>query len=407
MIWTFASRYFFGKKSTQAVNIISWVSVLAIAVGAASLIIVLSVFNGFEDLVKSLYSSFYPELKVSPASGKTFLITGEDLRQLHRMPQIRAVSQALEAKAVLLYNGQRVIAEVMGVDSNYTRVSGLEQKLVRGRYATGTVQVPDAIVGAGIDDALGLDLRRNFIPITVYVPRRNIQTLALPEDAFQIGEIYPSAVFAIQQDFDNKYLITNLEFLRTLTGYSDSAVSHLDIALLRSADMSAVQKRLQQLLGDRVIVQTRYEQNRSLFMIMQTEKWAVYAILSFIFVIAAFNMIGSMTMLVIEKRRDISILKAMGARKTLIYRIFLAEGLLVAGFGSAIGTILAVVICAGQMKFGWVKLAGGSFVIDRYPVSMHASDFLLVWLTILLITLLASWYPARRAARQAADLKSE
>lgn len=380
---------------------------MAIAVGAASLIIVLSVFNGFEDLVKSLYSSFYPELKVSPINGKTFLITGKELEQLHRMPQIKAVSEVLEAKSVLLYNGQRVIAELMGVDSNFSNVTGVQAKLIQGTYATGTVQEPDAIVGAGIDDALGLDLRRSFIPITVYVPRRDLQTMILPEDAFQIGEIYPSAVFAIQQDFDNKYLITNLGFLRQLSGYSDSAVSHLDIALYHAEDMEQLQSRIQQIMGNTVKVQTRYEQNRSLFMIMQTEKWAVYAILSFIFIIAAFNMIGSMTMLVIEKQRDISILKAMGSRKSLIYRIFLAEGILVAGFGAAIGTLLAVGICWGQMNYGWVKLGGGSFVIDQYPVSMHSSDFFLVWATILSIALLASWYPARRAARQALQLKSE
>ncbi|GAA4302478.1 ABC transporter permease [Compostibacter hankyongensis] len=401
MILQFASRYFIAKKSTQAINIISWVSMIAIAVGAAALIIVLSVFNGFEDLVKSLYSSFYPALKVSPVEGKTILVPPDTLRQLHAVPGIKDIAEVLEEKAVLQYNnGGEVIAVLKGVQRNYRDVSGIAQRIVRGEYNTGRTDAPTAVVGVGVEAALGIDVKRSFIPLAIYMPDRHVRQFLSPEQALKRGQIYPVGAFAIQQDFDDHYVITNLDYLRSLLDLKPGEVSALEISLKIPEDMDAVKQRVQQLLGSRYQVQTRYEQNRSLYNVMEVEKWAVYAILSFILIIAAFNMIGSLSMLVIEKEKDITILKAMGMRNSGVRRIFLAEGMLIALVGAAIGIFIALALCLLQQHFGLIRIPGDSFVVQAYPVSMQGSDFILVSVTILVIALLASWYPALRASRQ-------
>jgi lipoprotein-releasing system permease protein len=408
LIWQFASRYLRAKKSTQAVNIISWVSMGAIAVGAAALIVVLSVFNGFEDLVKSLYSSFYPEVKISPVEGKTMLVPASMLDSLSRLYPVKSVSRSLEEKALLKYNDEKTIALLKGVDSNFNRVTGISGKMVRGSFDPGTVSTPRAIVGVGIEGALGIDVKRDFIPLTVYLPRADVQSFTFPEQAFYVGQLSPAGTFAIQQDFDNTYVLSDLAWMQHLMSMPSDRISAVEIALKPGADEKTAIAAIREIFPpDHYLVRDRFEQNRSLYMVMQTEKWFVYAILLFIFAIAAFNMIGSLSMLVLEKKKDITILKAMGTTSTVIRRIFLAEGILIATSGAALGTVIAVAICAGQSYFGWVKLGGGTFVVDAYPVSMHYTDFLLVWFTILVIAVAASWYPALKASRQPVDLKAD
>src|SRR5699024_10955734 len=255
---------------------------------------------------------------------------------------------------------------------------------------------------------LGIDAVSNPFPVTIYLPKANGRVMMMPQSAFYTGTITPAGTFAIQQDFDNKYVLTNLGYLQSLMGKGRSEISAIELSLVPGADKEKVQKRVSSIFPSKKFkIETRYEQNRSLYLVMQTEKWAVYAILCFIFIIAAFNMIGALSMLVIEKRKDISILKAMGAGHKLIQRIFLAEGLLVSFSGAAVGTVIALLVCLGQQHFGWVKLGGGTFVINAYPVDMHWIDFVLVWVTILFVSLLASWYPAIKAAKQPMNLKSE
>ncbi len=408
MIWQFASRYIRAKKSTQAINIISWVSMGAIAVGAAALIIVLSVFNGFEGLVKSLYSSFYPELKISPVYGKTMLVPASRLDSLKTLPAVKHVSSSLQEKALLQYNGEKMIVELKGVDSAFLQVTGIKGKMVRGSFDVGTTEVPKAVFGVGVESILGVDVQNALLPVVVYLPRATGGNFMLPQQAFYTGQLIPAGSFAIQQDFDNKYVLTDLSYLQSLMGKPSNEISALELSLKPDIDMDKVQKSVARLFpAAKFKIETRYEQNRALYLVMQTEKWAVYAILCFIFIIAAFNMIGALSMLVIEKRKDISILKAMGAGDSLIQRIFLAEGLLISFIGATLGTIFALLICLGQQHFGWVKLGGGTFVIDAYPVNMQWLDFLLVWVTILVVSLLAAWYPARKAARQPVNLKTE
>lgn len=389
-------------------NIISWVSISAITIGAASLIIVLSVFNGFENLVKSLYSSFYPEIKISPVEGKTMFVPVSKLDSLQKLNEVKYVSKSLQEKALLKYNDEKTIAILKGVDQHFSQVTGISEKIVRGTFNIGDADTPKAVVGIGIEAALGIDVERGFIPMLIYLPRANVESFIFPEQAFYVGQVSPDGTFAIQQDFDNQYVITSLAYMQQLMGLSSNIVSELEVALKPGVDLMQAKAGIMKIFGkEKYLVQTRYEQNRSLYQVMQTEKWFVYAILLFIFAIAAFNMIGCLSMLVIEKRRDITILKAMGARHSLIQKIFLAEGLLIAILGAGAGTLIAVLICVGQQKYGWVKLGGGTFVVDSYPVNMQYTDFILVWLTILVITLLASWYPALKAARQPVDLKAE
>jgi lipoprotein-releasing system permease protein len=407
MIWQFAFRYFKAKKSTNAINIIAWVSVTAIAVGAGALIVILSVFNGFEGLVKSLYSSFYPSVRVSAASGKTIHLTAQQLRQIAGLSNVADMTQVVEEKAVLRYGeGDQTIAILKGVDSNYNKVAEVDKSIARGHFDTGDDIAYRAVLGIELEMALGVDVERSLIPITVYLPRHNVGNMVLPEDALSNGILYPSGSFAIQQEFNSKYVITNIAFMRQLLEMDKSEMSALEIRGKTGVDDQLLKADIINTLGATYKVETRYEQNQSLYAIMRIEKWAVYVIMSFILVIAAFNMIGSLYMLVMEKQKDITILTAMGARSTMITRIFLAEGLIIAGIGTLIGFALSIVFCLLQQRFGLIKLEGTSFLVSAYPVSMHPSDFLLVSVTIMVIGVGASWYPAKRAGRQGIELKA-
>jgi len=406
MVWQFASRYFRAKKSTNAINIIAWVSVVAIAVGAGALIVILSVFNGFEGLVKSLYSSFYPAVKIAPVTGKTIILTPAQLQQISALQGVVHFSRVIEEKAVLRYGDEPTIAILKGVDSSYNYVTDVKSNIIRGRFDTGDSVAYRAVLGLELEGALGVDVVHSIAPVTVYLPRRNVNAFVTPEDALNNGVLYPAGTFAIQQEFNSKYVITNIEFLRNLLQMGADEMSSLEIGTRPGVNDNLLKAQLEKLLGGKYKVQTRYEQNQSLYAIMQTEKWAVYVILSFIMIIAAFNMIGSLYMLVIEKQKDITILKAMGARKSLIMRIFLAEGLIIAGIGTALGFGLGTTFCLLQQHFGIIKLEGTSFLVDSYPVSMHAADFVLVFITIMIIGIAASWYPARRAAVEAITLKA-
>lgn len=409
MIWQFALRYFRARKSTSAINIIAWVSVAAIAVGTAALITVLSVFNGFTGLVKSLYSSFYPTLKVVPASGKTMLLTAAQLKDIAAVSGVAHYAQSIEEKAVLRYGEDQTIAVLKGVDAQFVHVAGVQNKIIRGEFDLGQESGYRAVLGIGIETALGVDVEHSLVPVNVYMPKRDAGTsfnAAMPEQSLNSGVIYPVGTFAIQQEFDSKYILTDIGFLRNLMNLQPGEISSLEISLQPGASEKKVKRKIQALFGDAAKVLTRVEQNATIYNVMQTEKWVVYVFLSFILVIAAFNMIGSLSMLVIEKQKDITILKAMGSRNSLIQRIFLGEGLIIAGAGSVLGFAIAISICLLQQHFGLIKLGGGSFLIDAFPVEMHVEDFVLVSVTILVIGVLASWYPARRAAKQDITLKA-
>jgi lipoprotein-releasing system permease protein len=403
----FAWRYFKAKKTTNAINVIAWISITAIVIGTAALILVLSVFNGFEDLVKSLYSSFYPDLKISPVSGKQITLTQEQLNKLRSVKGVRSVSLIAEEKALLQNGEYQSIIYLKGVDENYTSVTTVADHIIKGSFNTGGTENPRLVLGAGIENAVGVQTDINLSPLIVYLPKKTEVNLSNPLQSISADTINTAGTFVIQQDFDNKYAITNLGFVKQMLGMPADAFSAAEISIKQDADEKEVKQLMMNMLKANYRVETRYEQNKSLYSIMQVEKWVIYAVLSLILVVAAFNMVGALTMLVLEKKQDISVLHALGGSQTFIQRIFLSEGLLLATIGGGAGMLIALILALVQINFKIIPLQGGSFLIDYFPVKLSLPDFLLVGFTVLTIALLASWIPARKAALQQFALREE
>ena len=407
MNFLFAWRYFKAKKTTNAINVISWISIVAMLFGTAALILVLSVFNGFEDLVKGLYSSFYPDLRIAPASGKQLTLTAEQLQKIRSVNGVKALSLVVEERALLRNGESQSMINLKGVDEAYGQVTTVPQHMISGEFSVGTDERPLLVLGAGIENAVGVQADRNLNPLVVYLPRKGEVNLSDPFQSLSTDTVNTSGSFVIQQDFDNKYVLTNLQFVKRMLNLAADAYGAGEISVRAGADVDVVQRQLQNLLGKDYSVQTRYEQNKSLYSIMQMEKWVIYAILSLILVVAAFNMIGALTMLVLEKKEDIGVLHAIGASRDFIKRIFLTEGLLLALIGGGVGMLLALLIALAQLKFHLIPLQGDTFMIAYFPVKLNPWDFLLVGATVLVISLLAAFIPARKAANQQAVLRSE
>ena len=403
MQYLFAWRYFKSKKSTSAINIIAWVSVTAIAVGAAALIVILSVFNGFEDLVKGLYTDFYADMRIVPAQGKKMNLDSSTLYKIQSIQGVKGVSKVIEEKALLANGDYQSIVVVKGVDAVFTKTNNINKHIVRGSYIIGDLQNPGIVMGAGIENAVGADVTKGGFPLTLYTPSKEAGFDAV--DGMFAFNVTARGVFAVQQEFDNKFIFTNIDFLRYMLSMTPNQVTGLEIKIDGSPEK--IKLKLQQALGKNYIVETRYEQNKNLYAVMQMEKWVIYGILSLILIVAAFNMIGALTMLVLEKQKDIAVLKAMGSSTGLIQKIFITEGLVLAGVGTAIGGSIGTIICLLQLKFKMITLGGGgSFIIDYYPVKLMVTDYVLVVATTTVIALMAAWIPAKKASQQLLSLKS-
>jgi lipoprotein-releasing system permease protein len=418
MHFLFAWRYFKAKKSTNAINVIARISIVAIIIGTAALILVLSVFNGFEGLVKSLYSSFYTDLKISPASGKVITLSPEKLKKLKGLTGIKNFSLVVEEKAMIQaktrqsgkYDEERANQSVVylkGVDENYRYVTGVANHIIRGEFNLGNEESPSLILGAGIESSLDINANNHLDPLIIYLPRKNGSEQLDPFESISIDTATLAAAFQIQQDFDNKYAITNIDFVKKSLKLGANEYSDVEIALNEPAKANEIKKAVKKIFGDDYLVQNKYEQNRSLYSVMNLERWAIYAVLCLILVVAAFNMIGALTMLVLEKQKDISVLHALGGNRNFIQKIFLSEGLLLALIGSGTGMLLALLIAWLQINFHLIPLQGGSFLIDYFPVKLRLMDFLLVGATVFVIALIASWLPSRKAAAQEFSLRSE
>jgi lipoprotein-releasing system permease protein len=386
---------------------IAWVTVGVITFAVACQILVLSVFNGFEGLVKSLYASFYADIKIVPAKGKTFTLTAQQIALLKQQPGIKAISLIAEEKALLQNEDLQTIVYLKGVDSNYTNVTGVAAKTYLGNFNTGTIDKPGLIVGSGIQNAAAINIDAAFDAsrLTLILPKKGKVAVNDPMSSLSEGIVKATGVFAIQQDFDNKYAITNIGFVKQQMGFAPDEYSAAEIKVNDNTDLKTAQLQLSKLLSSAYIVQTKYEQNTSLYNTMKLEKWIIYAVLTLILFIAAFNMVSALTMLVLEKQKDISVLQSMGADKRMILKIFLSEGLLLGGIGAVSGILLALVTCFLQVKFKLIKLQGGSFLIDYFPVKLQATDFLLVATTAAVIAILASLFPALKAAKQHIELR--
>lgn len=405
MNFLFAWRYFKSKKTTNVINVISWISVLAIAVGTAALIIILSVFNGFESLVHSLYNDFYPDIRIEATNGKFVQFTPNQIEKISKTSGVADYSMLVEEKAVLVNGDYNTIIHLKGVDQNYSNVVNLKKHLITGKYELGTSEDPKIILGAGLDNAIGYNDQLPS-PLTVYLPNSTAKDFSNLQDALYSYNVRHSGTFRIQEDFDDKYGFTNISFMQYMMNLPQDMYSGVEIHRKAGFSPHQVKLNLQSLLGSKYKVLTRYEQNQGLFSVMQMEKWIIYAILSLILIISSFNMIGALTMLVLEKQKDIAVLKAMGADRSTIQRIFINEGLLLGILGGIIGVVIALAVCIAQAKWHLIKLAGGTFLIDYYPVKMRISDFILVAFTIIVVALLSAWIPAKKAAGQEFSLKS-
>jgi len=394
-----ARRYLLGKKSQNAINIISTISVIGVTVGTMALVIVLSVFNGFDSVVKSLFSAFDPEIQISAVKGKTF--SPEELPgKILAIPGVEVVSEVLEENVLLLYGDKQHIATIKGVDEFYQDVSGLDSMIYEGSMKLLDNTRPYAVVGQGV--AYHLRIGLNFInPLWVYtIDRKSKINMAQPEESIRRDFIYPSGIFSIEQDFDSRYVIVPMEFTRKLLSYEDE-VTFLELKLDPSYPAEQVQNEILAVAGEAYHVKNREQQNALFYQVMRTEKWAIFLILTFILIIASFNIIGSLSMLIIDKKRDILTLRNMGASNRLIEKIFLVEGWLISIAGSLLGLGLGTGISWIQQHFGLIKLAGsGSFVIDSYPVRIEGIDILLIWVTVILIGLIAARYPVRQISRK-------
>ena len=397
----FAWRYFRSKKTTNAINIIAWIAITAIAVGTASLIIILSVFNGFEDLVKGLYGDFYPAYKVVPIKGKTFELSTAQTKQLKSLKDIKAFSFVAEEKA-LLTGAFQTIVTIKGVENNYQQVNPIQPYIRRGSFELGNANIPGIVMGAGIENAAGINTEKVFEAATLYFPNRNGNLLS--GDGLNSFSVIPTGAFIVQQEFDNKYAFTNLAFVQYMLGLKSNEYSAIEINA--KENNNNLIKQLQTILGNQVQIQTRYQQNASLYSVMQLEKWVIYGILSLILVVAAFNMIGALSMLVLEKQKDIAVLRALGATSNRIRNIFLLEGLLLAAIGAGAGIVLGGGICWVQEKFHLIKLGGSTFIIDYYPVKILPLDFILVLLTVTAISFTAAWVTAQKTSAQPFELRT-
>lgn len=395
-----AWRYLKSKKSHNVINIISGISVAGITIGTMALIVVLSVFNGFESLVISLFNSFDPPVKVSPAIGKTFDSTAYPWKEIAAIPGIKTQTAVIEDKALLRYGTAQYLATLKGVDSSYLGWTGLDSMMTAGSLLLAYNNHPLAVVGQGVAYYLGIDPDDYNRLIEVYAPRRSGSVTARPDQAFNRMDIRPAGIFSIQQDFDSKYVIVPIGFTRELFDYSKELTA-VEIALNPGTGIETVQDQIRRILGPAYEVKNRFEQQEILYRIMHSEKWAIYLILTFILLIATFNVIGSLSMLILDKKKDIAILHSLGADNRLIRRIFLTEGTLVSLSGAVTGLILGAVICLIQQQFGLIKInaEGGSFLISAYPVRMQATDFLFVFLTVSAIGILAAWIPVRNLGK--------
>jgi lipoprotein-releasing system permease protein len=407
LYFLFAWRYFKAKKSTNAINFIAWISIIAIIIGTTALVVVLSVFNGFEDLVKSLYSSFYTDLKISPSSGKSITLSQQQLDRLRGVGGIRNFSLVVEEKAFVQNGEQNTVVYLKGVDDNYRYVTGVADHIVKGAYDLGSEDEPRLILGSGIEGALGVQSEPNIYILNIYLPRKSTTEQLDQLNDISNDSIRTSSSFQIQQDFDNKYGITNIDFMKRAMKWDANQYSGVEISLKDPQAAKDIKKSVEKIFGNGYLVQTRFEQNQSFYSIMNLERWVIYGVLSLILVVAAFTMIGALTMLVLEKQKDISVLYSLGGNRQFIQKIFLSEGLLLAFIGTIAGMVLAALFVTAQIKYHLIALSGGSFLIDYFPVKLRASDFLLVGATVFVIAFLASWLPSRKASRREFSLRSE
>jgi len=400
-----AKRYLFSKKSHNAINIISAISVCGVALATLALVCTLSVFNGFQDMVATFFTAFDPQIKITAAQGKTFNTNDERIKKIHSIKDIEVFTETLEENAMMQYKGRQAMAIVKGVQDNFEQLTKIDSIL----YGKGRFILHDSIVEYGI---MGVELVSKlssgvqFVdPLEVYAPVRDTKVnMANPSSSFNVQYLYcPGVAFMVnQRKYDGNYILTSLNFARNLFHYTNNEASAIELKLTKNADVNKVKSNLKDILGDSFLVKDQYEQQADVFKIMKIEKLISYLFLTFILMIACFNVIGSLSMLIIDKKKDVETLRNLGASDKLIARIFLFEGRMISMFGAIIGVILGLLLCFAQQHYGFISLGEthGTFVVDAYPVSVRPLDILIIFVTVLVVGFLSVWYPVRYLSKR-------
>lgn len=399
-----ARRYLFSKKSTNAINVISGISVVGVAVASMALVVTLSVFNGFHDMVASFFTQLDPQLKITPAKGKTAASNDSTLMRIRQLDEVAVATDVLEDQALAVYGDRQQMVTIKGVDDNYDKLTHIRQILEgEGDYALHAADMNYGILGLGVAYQLGIGYTYRE-PLKIYAPRREGQiNMANLQDGFVEDELYsPGVLFSIKQGkYDKRYIITAIQFTRNLFD-RDGELTSLELRLKPGSNFERVKAQIQEMAGTRFVVRDRYEQQEDTFRIMKVEKLMAYIFLTFILVIACFNIIGSLSMLMIDKRNDVVTLRNLGASDRQIIRIFLFEGRMISAIGAVIGIAIGLLLCLLQQQFGLIGLGSteGSFVVDAYPVSVHPWDVVVVFFTVLAVGFISVWYPVHYFAKR-------
>ena len=399
-----ARRYLFSKKKTHVINVISFISVVGVAVATMALVVVMSVFNGFQDLVANLFTNFDPQLKVMPVMGKTAASDDPVLTKIRHLPQVDVATESLQDMALAVYQGKQAMVTVKGVDDNFADLTHITEILYGdGQFQLHTANLDYGTPGIRLAQTLGTGANWQGY-LRIYAPRREGQLdMSNPQDGFVVDSLISSGVvFAVNQGkYDKNYILTSIGFARRLFG-QQGRLSALELRLKPDADFNAAKRRIQQIAGSRFVVKDRYEQQADTFKIMQIEKLMAYIFLTFILIVACFNIIGSLSMLIIDKRDDAVTLRNLGATDRQITRIFLFEGRMISVFGALLGIGLGLLLCLLQQQFGFVRMgdADGSYIVNAYPVSVHYLDVLIIFITVIVAGWLSVWYPVRYLSKR-------
>ncbi len=394
-----ARRYLFSKKSTNAINVISGISVVGVAVATMALVVTLSVFNGFHDLVASLFTAFDPQLEVRPATGKTIAADDPVLTEIKQLEAVEVATECVEDQALAIYHGRQAMVTVKGVEDNFDSLTHIREILLGdGEFELHAADMHYGIPGIRLAEMLGTGYRYDE-PMQIFAPRREGQLdMTDPESGFERDELYsPGVLFSVMQaKYDKGYILTSIGFARRIFD-QQGMVSSLELRLKPGSDFEAVKKNIKKLAGDRFTVKDRFEQQDDTFKIMKIEKFIAYIFLTFILMVACFNIIGSISMLIIDKKDDVVTLRNLGASDRQITQIFLFEGRMISAIGAVIGILLGLLLCWIQQTFEVIKLGSqaGSFIVPAYPVSVHPWDVVLVLVTVMAVGFLAVWYPVR------------
>ena len=394
-----ARRYLLSKKSTHAINVISGISVVGVAVATMALVVTLSVFNGFHDLVASFFTQMDPQLKVTPVKGKTAPVDDPILTEIRQLPDVEVATECLEEQALAVYGDRQMMVKIKGVEDNFNQLTHIQEILEGdGDFELHAADLNYGIPGLGVAYQLGLGYTYE-LPLKIFAPRREGQlNMANPSEGFVVDELYsPGAIFCMKQGkYDKNYILTSLAFTRHLFDL-EGRLSSLELRLKPGSDFERVKEQMKEIAGDKYYVHDRYEQQDDTFRIMKVEKLIAYVFLTFILVVACFNIIGSLSMLIIDKKEDVVTLRNLGATDHQITRIFLFEGRLISAIGAVLGVLIGLLLCWLQQQYGIVRLgtSEGSFVVNAYPVSVHPWDIVLIFFTVMAVGFLSVWYPVR------------